>query len=193
MMDAYEEPMNTWSDMSQLIDKEDWPGDEVKNISYFCGPQIGGQPDPSETQTPMHANLRAWQVSLDFAQSLTGYIWPKAAPPDNPRGLDFQRLVAPGAKDDMERFDRQFFRANVDPSERYVLTVAGSTKYRLRADESGYANLVLTGDWIRNGFNAGCIEATTWSGMQASNALSGFPALSAIVGLDMFNDGESSG
>jgi uncharacterized protein with NAD-binding domain and iron-sulfur cluster len=52
----------------------------------------------------------------------------------------------------------------------------------LRADESGYDNLVLAGDWTDNGLNAGCIEAATLSGLQAANALLGRPRLHRISG-----------
>ena len=81
----------------------------------------------------------------------------------------------------MDRFDRQYFRANVDPSERYVLSLKGTTSFRLAPGDSGFANLVLTGDWTRNGFNAGCVEATTLSGMQASQTISGFPTAADIT------------
>ena len=56
----------------------------------------------------------------------------------------------------------------------YVLAVPGSTAFRLRTDESGFANLVLTGDWIRNGFNSpGCIESAVISGRQAGRHILG--------------------
>lgn len=185
VMDAYTEPLNTWADMTQLIDKENWPDDEVKNIAYFCGPMVGGIPPVDHQGAPEKAKTRTWQVALDYTQSQTGFLWSKATPFDNPNGLDFNCLVAPGAKSSMERFEAQYVRANLDPSERYVLSVQGSTQYRLKANESGYSNLVLTGDWIRNGFNAGCIEATTMSGMQASNVISGYPGLDQIDGLEV--------
>jgi hypothetical protein len=72
-------------------------------------------------------------------------------------------------------------RPNIDPSERYTLAVAGSTKYRLLADHSGFTNLILTGDWIRNGFNTpGCIESSVISGRQAARVITGVPR--AIIG-----------
>ena len=75
------------------------------------------------------------------------------------------------------RFDSQYWRANVDPSERYVMSVVGSTQYRLAADQSGFSNLFLTGDWIRTGLNAGCVEAAVMAGMQTSRAMTGHPAV----------------
>src|ERR1700692_1851187 len=67
----------------------------------------------------------------------------------------------------------QHTSVNVDPSDRYVQSVPGSDKHRLRPDESGYDNLVLAGDWTDCGLNAGCIEAAVMSGLEAANALLG--------------------
>ena len=72
--------------------------------------------------------------------------------------------------------------ANWTGSERYTLSLAGSTQYRLKTNQTGYANLYIVGDWIENGFNSGCIEASTMSGMQASRAICGYPT--KIVGED---------
>ncbi len=66
-------------------------------------------------------------------------------------------------------------RANTRPSERYVLTPPGAPQARLRADESGLANVVLCGDWVRTGIDLGCIESAVMSGRQASRALCGAP------------------
>lgn len=63
----------------------------------------------------------------------------------------------------------------VDPSDCYVLSVAGSAQYRLPSDGSGLANLYLAGDWLKTGLDAGCIEAAVMGGMQASRAISGYP------------------
>ncbi len=64
-----------------------------------------------------------------------------------------------------------------------MLSVSGSLEHRLEPGKSGFENLFLTGDWTRNGFNAGCIEATVMAGMLAANAISGSPKLETIVGL----------
>ena len=72
-----------------------------------------------------------------------------------------------------ERFSSQYWRANIDPSDRYVQSLPGSAPYRMRADDSGLDNLFLAGDWIDNGLNAGCIEAAVLGGLQAANAIEG--------------------
>ena len=74
------------------------------------------------------------------------------------------------------RADSPYYRINIDPSERYVLSVGGSTRCRLKSGESGFANLFLAGDWTHNGLNVGCGESAALSGGQASRAISGHPA-----------------
>jgi uncharacterized protein with NAD-binding domain and iron-sulfur cluster len=82
-------------------------------------------------------------------------------------------LADPRGRNGQARLAAQYWRANTTPTERYVLTPAGSTAYRLAADESGLENLVLAGDWTRNGIDGGCVEAAVTSGMQAARALIG--------------------
>ena len=72
------------------------------------------------------------------------------------------------------RLSAQHWCANTTGSERYVLTTAGSVATRLAADESGVENLMLAGDWTRNGVDGGCVEAAVTSGMQAARALIGY-------------------
>lgn len=56
-----------------------------------------------------------------------------------------------------------------------MLSVPGSTKYRLTAAGSGFANLYLAGDWTLNGLNFGCIESATMGGLEVSQAICGYP------------------
>ena len=72
--------------------------------------------------------------------------------------------------------ESQYFRSNVDPSDRYVLSPAakiGGT--RLHPARSTFAHLWLAGDWTLTGINAGCAEAAITSGMLAARALGGEP------------------
>jgi uncharacterized protein with NAD-binding domain and iron-sulfur cluster len=43
-------------------------------------------------------------------------------------------------------------------------------------------NLVLAGDWINCGLNAGCIEAAVMSGRQAANVLRGRRLTEGLLG-----------
>ena len=65
----------------------------------------------------------------------------------------------------------RYVRGNVQPSDRYVLSVPGSVRYRLDPGDTGYDNLVIAGDWTRCVINAGCVEAATISGMLAAEAI----------------------
>ena len=54
-----------------------------------------------------------------------------------------------------------------------MLTPSGSVEKRLPSGASGFVNLVLAGDWTRNGIDAGCVEAAVMSGIRAGYALAG--------------------
>ncbi len=178
-MGAYVEPLDTWADMSHLLPQEQWPeGVEVKSVSYFCGAlKETPMPDPpfSDPSYAASQELQTRDRATHFLQSQIRPLWPKGGTPENPDGLDWNLLVDPKLAQGEARFESQYWRANVEPTERYVMTVKGSTRYRLRPEASGFANLVLAGDWTYNGINAGCVEAAVMSGMMASRAISGFP------------------
>ena len=179
VMDGYVQPLNTWADMSQLIARERWPI-SVGNIAYFCGPMqdaAKGIPPSSDREFPVEEAEQVYQNATVFLQNNIGDLWPQATAPDNHKQLNWELLVDPKGKpgDGIKHLQSQYWRANIDPSERYVLSLAGSTKYRLKAGESGFDNLYLAGDWVLTGLNAGCIEAATMAGMQASRAISGYP------------------
>ena len=99
----------------------------------------------------------------------------------------WELLVDPqlDAPNDERRFDSQYWKANIQPSERYVLSVPGSTRHRLPAhDQDEFTNLYLAGDWTANGYNIGCVEAATMSGLLAANAIADYPKRGTIIGLD---------
>jgi len=166
------DPLNTWADMSHLIESENWAPTQVDTITYFTGPMAGPPqpPPPSEHDFELRSEEQAWQTVNGLAEQLL-----KILP-----NFHMEDLVAPPMVFGPGRLRYQYVRANDDPTERYVQTVRGSTKYRLRADQSGIKRLYLAGDWTENGLNLGCVEAATTSGMQASRAISGFPTI--IVG-----------
>jgi uncharacterized protein with NAD-binding domain and iron-sulfur cluster len=169
---AYEQPLHTWASMPQLIDVECWPAAERPGaIAYFCGSLRA--PDPPEGDSRAYvaeqrAGVRARAIELlekDLAHLL----------PASSAGGSFrwELLCGRNGHSGAAAIDTQFYLANVDPSDLYVQCAPGSDAYRLRAEESGYDNLVLAGDWTDNGLNAGCIEAATISGLQAANAVLG--------------------
>jgi uncharacterized protein with NAD-binding domain and iron-sulfur cluster len=173
-----------WADMSHLLPREDWGAElGLKNVSYFCYPLSEPEPIPAPGADPHFPGKEAERVkaeSLAFLGRDIGALWPAATAPPGTGPLDWARLVDRSGGAAAARFDAQFWRANIDGSERYVLSVKGSTRYRLRADESGFENLYLAGDWTRNGLNAGCVEAAVISGLQAARAICGHPRV--IIG-----------
>jgi uncharacterized protein with NAD-binding domain and iron-sulfur cluster len=181
VMDGYDvatDIVDSWADMSHVINREAWPEDVyINNISYLVsvltGPSASELPPPSEHDFPLEQFGRVKQNSLRFLNSYIAPVWPNSTDAEggNPDGLDWNLLVDLNDQQGEDRFNSQFWRANIDPSERYVLSVAGSGQYRLRTDESGCHNLLLTGDWIKNGADAGFVESAIISGMQTSQVI----------------------
>ena len=99
-------------------------------------------------------------------------LWPEVAQEGE---FDWQCLMDPNNQVGEARLNSQYWRANVDPSERYVMSVVDSSKHRLATDGTVFDNLLITGDWIKTGVNAGCVEAAVMAGMQTSRALCGIP------------------
>ena len=84
-------------------------------------------------------------------------------------------LTAPATSSGPLRFQAQFWVAAINPGDRYVLTLVGSSKTRLQPGASGYTNLFLAGDWTDYGLNLGCFEGAVMSGLMAANAITGDP------------------
>jgi hypothetical protein len=142
----------------------------VQCIAYFCGVL-----DERELRAGARlgsADEQAYRQALAFLEHDVGGLLPGALATRG-RALDWSLLVGSDRRTGPDRLRSQYWRANTSPSERYVLTTAGSVQHRLGADESGVRNLVLAGDWTRNGIDGGCVEAAVTSGMQAARALIG--------------------
>ncbi len=191
-------PGNGQAEFRHLIPFEDWPADKTpKSLWYFCGTMSGRHKPPPFTDTgfPEMEDERVRFQSLQYLQAGMGPLLPGATtnannPPGDPVGFDFNLLVdtLPPIQPDgtpnvgIARFDSQFWRANIDPTERYVTSPPGSTACRLKAWDTGFANLSIAGDWIYTGLNVGSLEGAVMSGKLASYAVSGAPELSTIVG-----------
>lgn len=176
-------PLDSYADMTQVLARESWPAGagEPRSIAYFCSPLNDARP----TQGAVGAQA-ARALALMLLERHIAPIWPRATTAGGT--FDWNRLVdlrpQPGAG--AARLDAQFWVGVANPSDRYVGTFAGSTQHRLWADGSGFANLTLTGDWVRNTFDLGCIEATFMAGLQAANVLRGRPRSEGIAGWDVF-------
>jgi uncharacterized protein with NAD-binding domain and iron-sulfur cluster len=169
---AYEQPLHTWASMPQLIDAECWPAtDRPGSIAYFCGAlQASWPPDQPGRAYVRGQTARVRANAIELVEGPLANLLPGTS-----AGASFRWDLLCGRNGDSgpSAIDTQLCLANIDPSDRYVQCAPGSDAYRLRADESGYDNLSLAGDWTDNGLNAGCIEAATISGLQAANAVLG--------------------
>ena len=176
LLSAFSEPFDTWAPMDQLLGREDWLGGQgPENISYFCSPMpLKDLPPPRATGFPALCAEEVKKRAVFQLRNQIFNLWPAVAASGS---FDWSVLIAPGNVSGQARFDAQFWRANIDPSELYVISVVGSTQYRLKSDMSGFGNLYLAGDWLKTGLNAGCVEAAVMGGMQASRAICGFPVV----------------
>jgi uncharacterized protein with NAD-binding domain and iron-sulfur cluster len=172
---VYQNPMYSWLDSSLVLPNENWPAEQrPKFLAYFTGPYLLRKPLPPFTDHGYQAaeNERLKTAFEQWLNDNAAWFWPKGATYLYPQGLNFQLLAdADNAADGYTRFCNQFFRANVRPTDHYTLSVPNSALYRLKADESGFDNMVLCGDWIDFGGNVGYIDGTIQSGQQAAQAL----------------------
>lgn len=154
--------LDSWSDISEVLPTESWPAGTAVSEQIWCGPLPCPDvlPPASQTNYPVEQQAIVDATAAQFLKEDMPFFFPAAAAD----GLKPPVLVS------------QYNRANVDPAERYTLSVRDSTRHRLTAGGSGYDNLALTGDWIQNGQNLGSFEATTISGMLASHAISQWPS-----------------
>lgn len=186
-LSSFVEPFDTWADMRQLIPEESWPV-PPRSIAYFCNvlPGPAKAPGRSRKGYPAERHKEVRENAVRFLERDIVQLWPRAA---GPGGFRWDLLAAPdsgvqGEAQGEARFNTQFWTANVNPSDRYVLTLPGSSKHRISPLDNTYDNLTIAGDWTDCGHNAGCVEAAVIAGRLAAHSLSGSPALEDIVGYD---------
>ncbi|HEY0490173.1 MAG TPA: NAD(P)-binding protein [Telluria sp.] len=174
VLTGFSKPYHTWAPMDHLVGREDWPAaQQPEGVSYFCSVLPMAQyPAQSDHGFPSRARALAKEGAVELLGQRIGELWPGAG---RPGSFAWHWLSDPQEREGAARFEAQYWRANVDPSERYVLCAAGTAQYRLPSDGTGFANLYLAGDWLKTGLDAGCIEAAVMGGMQASRAISGYP------------------
>jgi uncharacterized protein with NAD-binding domain and iron-sulfur cluster len=166
---SYVKVADTYSNMSQLLDRERWTGKRCpEEVVYLCGVI-----DHRGVLTQPDADARVRENAVQFLSRDARALWPGAC--NGGDDFDWETLFDPSRAKGAKRIDSQFLRANFQQTERYVMTRAGSISSRLAADESGFTNLKLAGDWTRNGIDGGSVEAAVTSGMQASRAICGSP------------------
>ena len=180
-------PFETWADMSQLIEDEDFPR-PPRSIAYFCS-AIQTPPDlPGRDDTAYRDRYKqqVWDDATRCLEEDIGHVWPNAMGKD---GFRWDLLVDPqgvksGRPKGRDRLASQFMMANVNPSDRYVLFVPNSARFRISPLDYDVSNMTIAGDWTECGLNVGCVESAFMSGRLAAHAISTEPPLEDIVGYD---------
>jgi uncharacterized protein with NAD-binding domain and iron-sulfur cluster len=175
---SYVEPWSSITDFTHLLVREDWPASyDVKFLTYSCG--VMPVTDPSDQKK---ADALVFERLKGFVDNNAKPIWPGTV--NNDGSFDWNVLAAPAGNEGVQRLSCQYWRANVDTTELYVLSTPEGIANRLAAGNTGLSNLVFAGDWTDNGFNIGSVEGAVMSGLQAAEAVSGVQI--PIVGKDGF-------
>jgi hypothetical protein len=181
---GFSEPFDTWADMRQLIADESFDP-HPKALAYFCSvlPTPTGIPSRADQSYPERERERVFRDVERFLSGPVAGLWPRAVAQDG--SFRWELLVDPdggGSAAGPDRLRSQFWTANINPSDRYVLSVPGTTSHRISPLATGFDNLTVCGDWTDNRLNCGCVEAAVMSGLLAAYAISGSPRPSEIIG-----------
>jgi uncharacterized protein with NAD-binding domain and iron-sulfur cluster len=182
-LSGFVEPFDTWADMTHLLPRESWER-VPRALAYFCNvlPDVAGAADRSRIDLPALQREQVRQNAVQFLDRDMVHLWPQAKAEAS--GFRWELVADPTDGAGATRFASQFWTANVNPSDRYTLSLPGTSAYRISPLDETYDNLTVAGDWTNCGFNAGCVEAAVMSGRLAAHALSLSPPLEAIVGFD---------
>jgi uncharacterized protein with NAD-binding domain and iron-sulfur cluster len=187
IVSAFLSPFDTWCDMAHVVPEEAWQTPPATSV-YFCGvlPDPPNPPSPHDRTYPARRRQDVHDRAVAYLANTVRHLWPNAYDPDGEFRWDLLADASgnPSMSAGSERFSTQYWRANVNPSDRYVLNVPGSSRHRMSPLDNTYDNLTIAGDWTNCGFNEGCVEAAVMSGLLAAHALSGLPALEDIDGYD---------
>jgi hypothetical protein len=146
---AFVEPFDTWSDMAHLAGEQQLADDAgPMTVAYFTS-VLADRAGEAEAR----ANAET------FLDHDTADLWPGAA------------ASWPGTPLTAVCVDR-YVRANVEETDRYSLSLPGTTVDRPDPATPLRPGLWAVGDWTANIINAGCIEAAVISGIMAAEAIS---------------------
>lgn len=190
-LSAFVQPFETWADMGHLIEEERWSS-RPRAIAYFCStlPSPSKPPEASDADYPARRHSEVRANAIRFLNDQIEKLWPKAA--HRKGGFRWDTLIDPNEERSSRksshkgeaRFGSQYWRANVNPTDRYVLSLPGTQKYRISPLDNTYDNLTVAGDWTACGLDSGCVESAVISGRLAAHAISSLPKLEDIVAYD---------
>jgi hypothetical protein len=185
---AFVKPFDSWCDMSHTLAEEDWVAPAPAAVLYFCG-AMAETATPAARADPAYPGRRAADAKAGaqaFLARSARHLFPGACGPDGVFRWDL--LIGPNGDADAASgaaaLDDQVCRANVNPSDRYVLALPGSSAHRISPLDDTFDNLTIAGDWTQSGLNFGCVESAMMSGRLAAHALGAGPPLEDIIGYD---------
>jgi uncharacterized protein with NAD-binding domain and iron-sulfur cluster len=160
-LSGFGDTFDTWASMPHLLPREDWPDPRPQALAYFCG-TMPDVPDATTGERYVRETLTR------FLDEQVRVLWPRAA---DAGGFCWDLLTDPEGRAGRDRLAAQFVRANIDPSDRYVLSLPGTGRHRIPPERTGLTNLTVAGDWTASGLDAGCLEAAVRSGVLAARAI----------------------
>jgi len=182
-LSGFVEPFDTWADLTHLAPREGWRT-APRHIAYFCS-VLDDRPVPPGHEAAFeraeHARVEGHAVTL-LERDIAG-LWPRAHRANGAFRWDLLHQEGT-ARRGPEAITTQFCGANVRPSDRYVLSLPGTSGCRISPLTLHLDNLTVAGDWTETGLNSGCVESAVISGLLAAHALCGAPHLEDIVGYD---------
>lgn len=174
LITSYGKPFDTWADMSHTLAVEHWGCTAPRSVQYLCG-ALHEQPG---AHTIDQAALE--QMAMDWLKAYAGELWPRAVSTGSLGAahgpLRSDVLWSPGGRPAVA-LQQQWVIANVEPAERYVQSLPGTSRYRIRADATGIPGLLVAGDWLKTGLDYGCVESAVIGGLQAARAICGYPGV----------------
>ena len=188
-LSAFVKPFDTWADMRHVVPLEDWQ-QPPQAVAYFCNVLADppAAPDRDDVAYPERRREEVRRNAVQFLDQHIHHLWPQAVQQPGAFRWDLLAAAAPtqaaAAEAGERRFRTQYWAANVNPTDRYVLALPGSLQHRISPLDNSYDNLTIAGDWTDCGFNEGCVEAAVMSGRLAAHAISLSPPLADIIGYD---------
>jgi uncharacterized protein with NAD-binding domain and iron-sulfur cluster len=200
LLSLFWDPLNTWCDMSQVLAREAWPTESRPVMTaYFCGPfpheWIAAErerifPEVDERWREQIARQLAGAENTLFAH--LAELWPSFGTPlesGHKQVQNWNIVFDPANRAGAGRRQALYSRANFDPHQRCTLALPGETENRISADDTGYANLAVAGDWIANEVFVACFEGTVQGGLRAARATSEDKSRYRIIGERLLNPG----
>jgi len=184
-LSGFVQPFDTWADMRHLLPREAWSDPVPRALAYFCSalPDLAGA-DPRDPAYPARQREAVRANAIRFITNDLRHLWPRVVDGRGEPRWDLLVDAANATPPTAERLASQYWMANVNPSDRYTLSLPGTSAHRISPLDPTYDNLTVCGDWTDCGFNSGCVEAAVMSGRLAAHAISRRPALEDIAGWD---------